>query len=146
MTLRELLDTLEGEAPSNPAVAKMVSETKLTNIPFAEKPGAEPYASIAGLAWRDGSEIVINPDRPFIANLDDLPIPMHELLPLERQRMPMIKGPFTFIVTSRGCTAGASFASSTSATRTVSASAPGEDRRRTPEAVGPRHPQHSHVR
>jgi hypothetical protein len=109
MTLRELLDTLEGEAPSNPAVAKMVSETKLTNIPFAEKPGAAPYASIAGLAWRDGSEIVINPDRPFIANLDDLPIPMHELLPLERQRMPMIKGPFTFIVTSRGCTAGCKF-------------------------------------
>jgi radical SAM superfamily enzyme YgiQ (UPF0313 family) len=109
MTLRELLDTLEGKSPSNPAVAKMLSETRLTDIPFADKPGAAPYASIAGLAWRDGSEIVINPDRPFITDLDDLPIPMHELLPLERQRMPMIKGPFTFIVTSRGCTAGCKF-------------------------------------
>ncbi len=58
---------------------------------------------IAGLAWRDNGEIVINPDRPFIAPLDDLPMPKHELLPLDRQRMPMIKGPFTFIVTSRGC-------------------------------------------
>ena len=34
---------------------------------------------------------------------------MHELLPLEKYRMPMIKGPFTFIVTSRGCTAGCTY-------------------------------------
>jgi anaerobic magnesium-protoporphyrin IX monomethyl ester cyclase len=53
--------------------------------------------SIAGLAWRDAGEIVINPDRPFIASLDDLPMPRHDLLPLDRQRMPMIKGPFSFI-------------------------------------------------
>ena len=62
-----------------------------------------------GLAWRDRGEIVINPDRPFIPSLDDLPIPKHELLPLDKQRMPMIKGPFTFIVTSRGCPAGCKY-------------------------------------
>jgi radical SAM superfamily enzyme YgiQ (UPF0313 family) len=69
-----------------------------------------PYASILGLAWRrsDG-EIVMNPDRPFIPDLDDLPIPKHEKLPLEKQIMPMIKGPFTFIVTSRGCPAGCKY-------------------------------------
>jgi radical SAM superfamily enzyme YgiQ (UPF0313 family) len=106
MTLRELMDTLEGKTPSNPSVAKMLVETRLTNIPFSND---NPYASIAGLAWRDGSEIVLNPDRPFIPDLDDLPVPMHELLPLDKQRMPMIKGPFTFIVTSRGCTAGCKY-------------------------------------
>jgi radical SAM superfamily enzyme YgiQ (UPF0313 family) len=31
---------------------------------------------------------------------------MHELLPLQKYRMPYIKGPFTFMLTSRGCTAG----------------------------------------
>ena len=61
------------------------------------------------LAWRDGKRIVINPDRPFIPNLDDLPMPAHHLLPLDKQRMPMIKGPFTFIVTSRGCPAGCKY-------------------------------------
>ena len=66
-------------------------------------------SQIVGLAWRDAGEIVINPDRPFIPNLDDLPVPLHELLPLDKQRMPMIKGPFTFIVTSRGCPAGCKF-------------------------------------
>jgi radical SAM superfamily enzyme YgiQ (UPF0313 family) len=66
-------------------------------------------SDIRGLAWRDGGEIVINPDRPFIPNLDDLPVPLHHLLPLQKQRMPMIRGPFTFIVTSRGCPAGCKF-------------------------------------
>jgi anaerobic magnesium-protoporphyrin IX monomethyl ester cyclase len=69
-----------------------------------------PYATVLGLAWRNaGGEIVINPDRPFIPNLDDLPIPHHEMLPLDKQRMPMMKGAFTFIVTSRGCPAGCKY-------------------------------------
>jgi radical SAM superfamily enzyme YgiQ (UPF0313 family) len=34
---------------------------------------------------------------------------MHELLPIERYRMPLIHGPFTFIVTSRGCPAGCTY-------------------------------------
>ena len=36
-------------------------------------------------------------------------MPLHHLLPLHRQLMPMIKGPFTFIVTSRGCPAGCKY-------------------------------------
>ncbi|MGL4648392.1 MAG: B12-binding domain-containing radical SAM protein, partial [Caldilineaceae bacterium] len=118
MTLRELLDTLEGKIPSDPRVAKMLAETSRPQVrrvgttevtdqfPVAQAGSESPFVNILGLAWRNGSEIVINPDRPFIPSLDDLPIPRHELLPLDKQRMPMIKGPFTFIVTSRGCPAG----------------------------------------
>lgn len=119
MTVRELLDRLEGRTPSDPRVVKMLAETsqpqtrragtqeRVDAFPVAAE--QSPYASILGLAWREGEEIVINPDRPFIPNLDDLPIPRHELLPLDKQRMPMIKGPFTFIVTSRGCPAGCKY-------------------------------------
>jgi radical SAM superfamily enzyme YgiQ (UPF0313 family) len=46
---------------------------------------------------------------PFIPKLDDLPLPLHELLPLQKYRMPLIKGPFTFIVTSRGCPAACTY-------------------------------------
>ncbi|MCX6043813.1 MAG: radical SAM protein [Chloroflexi bacterium] len=119
MTLRELLDKLENKTPSNPHVIKMLAETSKTQIKrvgskeivdaFTESTDNSPYASILGLAWRQGEEIMINPDRPFIPNLDDLPMPKHELLPLDKQRMPMIKGPFTFIVTSRGCPAGCKY-------------------------------------
>jgi radical SAM superfamily enzyme YgiQ (UPF0313 family) len=64
---------------------------------------------VKGLAWRNGNEIVINPDRPFIKNLDDLPLPRHDLLPLDRYRAPLIKGPYSFVVTSRGCPANCQF-------------------------------------
>ncbi len=137
MTLRELLDRQEGKAPSSPAIARMLEATggatpatapRLGRVRIQAPPGAEavapitlalsadppvlpaaPLAAIRGLAWRQGDEIIINPDRPFMPSLDDLPMPAHELLPLDRQRMPMIKGPFTFIVTSRGCPAGCKY-------------------------------------
>lgn len=119
MTLRELLDRLEGKEATDPKIAKMLAQT---SVPQTRKRGKDavtdtfpvgemevPYASILGLAWRNRDEIVINPDRPFIPDLNDLPIPKHELLPLDKQRMPMIRGPFTFIVTSRGCPAGCKY-------------------------------------
>lgn len=119
MTLRELIDRLEGKNPSDPRIIKMLDETshlqtkrkgreKITESFAVEEPSS-PYATILGLAWRNHGEIVINPDRPFIPDLNDLPIPKHELLPIDKQRMPMIKGPFTFIVTSRGCPAGCKY-------------------------------------
>lgn len=119
MTLRELVDRLESKSPSDPRIIKMLDETshlqtkrkgreKITES-FSVEESASPYATILGLAWRNRDEIVINPDRPFIPDLNDLPIPKHELLPIDKQRMPMIKGPFTFIVTSRGCPAGCKY-------------------------------------
>jgi anaerobic magnesium-protoporphyrin IX monomethyl ester cyclase len=65
--------------------------------------------SLKGLVWRSNGEIVINPDRPFIRDLDDLPLPRHELLPLDKYRAPLVKGPYAFVVTSRGCPAGCRF-------------------------------------
>jgi anaerobic magnesium-protoporphyrin IX monomethyl ester cyclase len=35
-----------------------------------------------------GDEIKMNLTRPFIKDLNDLPIPMHDLLPWEKYRMP----------------------------------------------------------
>jgi anaerobic magnesium-protoporphyrin IX monomethyl ester cyclase len=66
-------------------------------------------AAVKGLVWRNGPNVVVNTDRPFVRNLDDLPIPRHDMLPYEKYRIPMIKGPYTFIVTSRGCTAGCKY-------------------------------------
>ena len=134
LTLRELLDTLSDKTPSDPRIAKMVEETQLkiedyrlkiedgeaqSPAPSPQSPVPNPqsnlqssifdFQSIAGLAYRARGDIVINPDRPFIPSLDDLPIPRHDLLPLHRQLMPMMRGPFTFIVTSRGCPAGCKY-------------------------------------
>jgi anaerobic magnesium-protoporphyrin IX monomethyl ester cyclase len=128
MTLRELIDTLEvaqgrwrvtdggrlvdartAATPTGQATTwKMWSEADPTWRPAWTVTG-DPRAAIRGLAWRRGDEITVNPDRPFFRSLDDLPTPLHHLLPLDRYRTPLIKGPYSFIVTSRGCPAGCRF-------------------------------------
>ena len=59
--------------------------------------------------WRRDGEVAINADRPLIHDLDDLPLPRHDLLPLERYRAPLVRGRYAFLVTSRGCPAGCRF-------------------------------------
>jgi radical SAM superfamily enzyme YgiQ (UPF0313 family) len=70
---------------------------------------SQQLANVKGLVWRDAGEHRQNPDRPFIPSLDALPVPMYDLLPLSAYRMPLMKGPFCFIVTSRGCPAGCKY-------------------------------------
>jgi radical SAM superfamily enzyme YgiQ (UPF0313 family) len=65
--------------------------------------------TVLGIAYRSGGRIVVNDDRPFIEDLDTLPIPRHELLPLEQYKLPIVGGRYTFIVTSRGCPGGCRF-------------------------------------
>lgn len=110
LTIRDLLDHLEGKIEQRPPfILKMIAEHDPNYKPAITPDGAVDMSGIKGIAWRNGAEIVVNETRPFIADLDDLPMPMHHLLPLDKQRMPLIKGPFTFIVTSRGCPAGCTY-------------------------------------
>ena len=74
-----------------------------------ETPRPATLRHIKGLVWRDGNEIVVSPDRPFIRHLDDLPMPRHDLLPLEKYRAPLVRGAYAFVVTSRGCPGGCRF-------------------------------------
>ena len=76
---------------------------------WLERAREQALGRIKGLVWRRGGEVVVNPDRPFIRDLDDLPLPRHDLLPLHRYRAPMVRGPYAFVVTSRGCPAGCRF-------------------------------------
>ena len=64
--------------------------------------GVEDFSEIQGLAWRRGGAPIVNAARPFIENLDALPMPAHELLPLDHYRMPFF-GNYTFIIAGRGC-------------------------------------------
>ena len=101
---------------------KMMSEADITWRPAWSIPASDDVVqderistshtqlgAVKGLVWRRGDAITVNTDRPFVRNLDDLPMPLHHLLPLDQYRIPMVKGPYTFIVTSRGCTAGCKY-------------------------------------
>ena len=110
LTIRDLLDHLERKMDQrSPEIARMFEKQDPSYQPSFNQDGSVNLHGIKGIAWRDGKDIVVNAPRPFVADLDDMPIPMHELLPLQTYRMPLIKGPFTFIVTSRGCPAGCTF-------------------------------------
>ncbi len=114
LTFRELIDVLQDRQAERPAwVQTLLEKTdpywELSPPPVPDDDAHDDefdLSRLKGLVWRRNGDIVINPDRPFIPDLDDLPLPMHHLLPLDRYRMPLMKGPFSFIVTSRGCPAG----------------------------------------
>ncbi|MBM3190316.1 MAG: radical SAM protein, partial [Chloroflexi bacterium] len=132
LTLRELVDTLEvrrrqPEAGGNraiwpgmdPAFAQRLRKLFVEADPDwhprwvgadvgADSPD-EGLSAIKGLVWRRGGEIVLNPPRPLIRDLDDLPCPRYELLPLQRYCAPFVGGPYAFVVTSRGCPGGCRF-------------------------------------
>lgn len=110
LTIRDLLDHFEDKVEERPAnIEKIFADHDPDYQPAFDEEGNVDLYGIKGLVWRRGEEIIVNETRPFIPNLDDMPHPMHQLLPLKKQRMPLIKGPFTFIVTSRGCPAGCTY-------------------------------------
>jgi radical SAM superfamily enzyme YgiQ (UPF0313 family) len=110
LTIRDLLDHLEGKINErSPEIVKMFEKHDPMYKPSFNEDGSVNMHGIKGIAWRNGDDILLNFPRPFVADLDDMPVPMHELLPLQSYRMPLIKGAFTFIVTSRGCPAGCTY-------------------------------------
>jgi len=107
LTIVDLLDHLENKIDQrSDLINKMIADHDPSYKTSFNEDGSVNLKGIKGLAWRDGNKIIVNAPRPFIKDLNDLPIPLHELLPYKKYLMPMIKGPFTFIVSSRGCTAG----------------------------------------
>lgn len=95
LTLRELFDTVEGCTAERPAAIACLYSP-------AGRP-AETLGAIRGLAWRHEGEVIINPSRPLIARLDDLPLPAHALLPLGRYCAPSVRAPAAVVNTGRGC-------------------------------------------
>jgi radical SAM superfamily enzyme YgiQ (UPF0313 family) len=110
LTLRELIESLEGRTGQNELIESLIQKSDPARMPVAAGTVADDDLSmIKGLAWRSDQEVKTNCDRPFIPDLNELPLPMHHLLPLDSYRMPLIKGPYAFVVPSRGCPAGCSY-------------------------------------
>lgn len=86
-TMRELLDVLE----SGPDL----TETSLEDV--------SGIAFVPGRHFQGApDEPILTDERPFIEDLDSLPRPRHDLLPLGRYWSPFL-GNYTFVEASRGC-------------------------------------------
>ncbi len=114
LTLRELVDTLEAaanrwsESSAEPAtwaqLKKMFQKTNPNWQPAWHTAGdlEDQLKQVQGLAWRSKEEILLNPERPLIPDLDDLPLPHYHLLPLNDRRLPFVNHAYACILTSRG--------------------------------------------
>lgn len=69
--------------------------------------GGGDLRQVQGLTFRDAKgQTVVNPDREFCRNLDDIPFPARDLLPMEIYNAPISLGggkPFTSMLATRGC-------------------------------------------
>ena len=83
-------------------------EGELTLTEILQRGG--DWRGVAGVSWRKGSELVIEPDRPLIANIDDVLPPARDLLS-DRSRYRMGIYRVEGIETSRGCGHHCSFCS-----------------------------------
>jgi radical SAM superfamily enzyme YgiQ (UPF0313 family) len=63
----------------------------------------EPYDRIPGTVIKSGGGLQVNPPGPLEKNLDAFPFPARDLFPNDRYSCPLTAGPFTTLVTSRGC-------------------------------------------
>jgi radical SAM superfamily enzyme YgiQ (UPF0313 family) len=62
------------------------------------------WLEVPGLTWREGGEIRVNPDRPLIEDLDQIPFPARDLVDSPYYRQGTFRGKrCTTVVTSRGC-------------------------------------------
>jgi anaerobic magnesium-protoporphyrin IX monomethyl ester cyclase len=61
---------------------------------------------VSGIGYRDGREVRVTPPRPFIKDIDDIPMPARHLLPMKRYRpapSTYKRTPLLHMITSRGC-------------------------------------------
>ncbi len=71
--------------------------------------GKKQLSAIPGVAYRQDGKILVNPPRPFIENLDEMPYPAYNLLDMEQYLNPKKIGYRSFrdraisMITSRGC-------------------------------------------
>jgi anaerobic magnesium-protoporphyrin IX monomethyl ester cyclase len=83
----DLIVRKEGEQTFIELLKKLQSKSSLDNV--------------LGITFRREGKIIRTPDRPFIEDLDSLPFPAHDLMPLEKLKH---DGKILFpLVTSRGC-------------------------------------------
>lgn len=84
-------------------------EFDYATVEFAQ---GKPLSEILGISYRKGGQVVHNPDRPPVDNLDALPDVTdvyHRDLDVRRYNVPFLLHPFVALYTTRGCPAQCTF-------------------------------------
>lgn len=81
-------------------------EGEITMLELLNKIEERDFSSVKGISYRDNGKVAHNPDREYIRNLDDLPMPAYDLLPMQLYGAPpqwSLAAPSYQLVASRGC-------------------------------------------
>lgn len=115
---------------SGPFDAVAVGEGEETLLELALKfaEGASPEG-VKGAYYRAGGKIRSNPPRPLIADLDRLPLPAYDLLPMAAYHPSLSRrftsGPSGSLLTARGCAYNCSFCSKSVFSKSIRLRSPG---------------------
>lgn len=74
--------------------------------------GEIPISQVKGISYMENKKFIRNPDAPFIEDLDNLPFPARNLLPMDKYTAKLEGTYTTSLITSRGCPFNCSFCSS----------------------------------
>jgi radical SAM superfamily enzyme YgiQ (UPF0313 family) len=72
-----------------------------------QSPELKKLSEIKGITFRKDNQIIESPNRPFIENLDALPLPAYKLIPIKKYKITGMK--LLPVISSRGCPFQCSF-------------------------------------
>lgn len=80
------------------------NEPEMTALQLADALESNvPLQEVSGITFRQQHQVIENATRPYLEDLDALPFPARDLLPLDRYRLPTLNEPYTLLIPSRGC-------------------------------------------
>ncbi len=97
------------ECPYIDYIIRGEGEISFKNLVDALDKGRD-LKKIKGLSFRKGDKVINNPPQPLIKDVDSIPLPSYDLLPMEKYVVDSIK--FGTVMTSRGCPFDCIFCSS----------------------------------
>lgn len=82
--------------------AVIIGEPEETVLQIAEQSGGR-LETIHGLCYRKNGQPICNPKRHGVQNLDALPYPAWDLLPIEKYQLPLTGDRYVLVEVNRGC-------------------------------------------
>lgn len=81
----------------------IIGEPEYTVLDLVQNFNLSNLNNVSGIVWRNGKEIFVNNRRNWIEDLNQLPQPAWDMLPLEKYILPFINKNYLLVETSRGC-------------------------------------------
>lgn len=87
----------------------ITGEPEYVVLDILKQDNLSDLSSVKGIIWRNGEKLCLNARSEWLNNLDRLPVPAWDLLPLDNYTLPFTNERYILVETSRGCPFGCEF-------------------------------------